>query len=81
MIMCDWQTSAVYLWAHGLATGDNHSTYASVEYGTLYLPLDNQATGYASQHILVLSQVRITWEGCGRNGIRRKNGGIREVGC
>ena len=33
-----------------------------------------QATGYASQHIWCLSQARINWEGCGRKGIRRKNG-------
>ena len=38
----------------------------------------NQATGYASQHIWCLT--RINWEGCGRKGIRRKNGGMIEVG-
>jgi len=35
----------------------------------------NQATGYASQHILCLSQARINWEGCARKGIRHRNGG------
>ena len=42
----------------------------------------NQATGYryASQHIWCLSQARINWEGCGRKGIWRKNGGIDGVG-
>ena len=35
----------------------------------------NQATGYASQHIWCLSQARINWEGWGRKGIWRKNGG------
>jgi len=35
----------------------------------------NQATGYASQHIWCLSQARINWEGCARNGIWHKNGG------
>jgi len=34
-----------------------------------------QATGYASQHIWCLSQARINWDGCGRKGIRHKNGG------
>jgi len=34
-----------------------------------------QATGYASQHIWCLSQARINWEGCARQGIRHKNGG------
>jgi len=29
----------------------------------------NQATGYASQHIWCLSQARINWEHCGRNGM------------
>jgi len=29
-----------------------------------------QATGYASQHIWCLSQARINWEGCVRNGIQ-----------
>ena len=40
----------------------------------------NEATGYASQHIWCLSQARINWEGCVRNGIRRKNGGDGRVG-
>ena len=40
----------------------------------------DRATGYASQHIWCLSQARIKWEGCGRKGIRRKNGGMMEVG-
>ena len=35
----------------------------------------NQATRYASQHIWYLSQTRINSDGCGRKGIRRKNGG------
>jgi len=35
----------------------------------------DQATGYASQHIWCLSQAKINWEGCGRKGIRHKNGG------
>jgi len=34
----------------------------------------NHATMYASQHIWCLFQARIKWEGCGRKGIRRKNG-------
>jgi len=37
--------------------------------------IQSQATGYASQHIWCLSQAKIKWEGCGRKGIRRKNGG------
>ena len=37
--------------------------------------LENQATGYASQHTWCLSQARKNWEGCGRKGIRHKNGG------
>ena len=40
----------------------------------------NHATGYASQHIWCLSQDRMKWEGCGRNGIRCKNGVMMEVG-
>jgi len=35
----------------------------------------NQATGFASQHFWCLYQARINLERCGRNGIRRKNGG------
>jgi len=36
---------------------------------------------FANQHIWCLSQARINWEGCGRKGIRRKNGGgMMEVG-
>jgi len=30
--------------------------------------------------ILCLSQAKINWEGCGRNGIRCKNGEMMEVG-
>jgi len=30
--------------------------------------------------ILCLSQAGINWEGCGRKGIQRKNGGMMEVG-
>jgi len=41
----------------------------------------NQAMGYAIQHIASLSQATINWEGCGRKGIRRKNGGLMEVDC
>jgi len=37
-------------------------------------------SGYASQHIRCLSKARIKWEGCDRKGIRRKNGGMMEVG-
>jgi len=33
------------------------------------------SSGYAIQHIWCLSQARINWQGCSRNGIRRKNGG------
>ena len=40
----------------------------------------NHATMYASQHIWCLFQARIKWEGCGRKGIWRKNGGMM-VGC
>jgi len=40
----------------------------------------NHATGYAIQHIWCLFQARIEWEGCGRKGIWRKNGGMMEVG-
>jgi len=40
----------------------------------------NQASGYASQHIWCLFQARITWEGCGSKGIWRKNGGMTELG-
>ena len=36
----------------------------------------NHAIGYASQHIWCLSQARIKREGCGRKGIRVKNGGM-----
>ena len=32
--------------------------------------------GMQSSIFLCLSQARINWEGCGRKGIRRKNGGI-----
>jgi len=39
----------------------------------------NHTTRYASQHIWCLSQARIKWEGCSRNGIRRRNGGMTEV--
>ena len=35
---------------------------------------NNEATGYAIQHIWCLSQTRINWDGCDRKGIRRKNG-------
>jgi len=28
----------------------------------------------------ILSQARINWEGCARKGIRRKNGGMAEMG-
>jgi len=35
----------------------------------------NQATGYASQHIWCLTQARINWMGCNRKGIQRKNAG------
>ena len=35
----------------------------------------NHGTGYARQHIWCLSQARIKWDGCGRKGIWRKNGG------
>ena len=37
----------------------------------------NKATGYASQNTWCLSQATINWEGCGRKGIWRKNGGWR----
>jgi len=33
----------------------------------------NQATRYANQHIWCLSQAKINWEGCARNGIWCKN--------
>jgi len=33
---------------------------------------DDQATGYASQHIWCLSQAGINWEGCVRKGILHK---------
>ena len=39
----------------------------------------NQAIGYASQHILCLSQARINWEGYARKGIQRENGGVAEM--
>jgi len=37
--------------------------------------LNNQATGYATQHIWCLSQTKTNWEGCGRQGIWHKNNG------
>jgi len=40
----------------------------------------NQASKYAIQHIWCLSLARINWEGCIRKGIRRKIGGMMEVG-
>jgi len=42
--------------------------------------LCNEATGYVGQQIWCLSQAKINWEGCGRKGIQRKNGGMMEVG-
>ena len=36
--------------------------------------IKNEATGYARQHIWCLSQARINWEGCSRNGTRRRSG-------
>jgi len=47
---------------------NENSTYIP---GWLYM----YATGYASQHIWCLSQARISWEGCARNGIQHKKGG------
>jgi len=41
---------------------------------------NNQATGYASQHIWCLSQARINWKGCVRKGVWCRNGGMTEVG-
>ena len=35
--------------------------------------------GMQSSIFLCLSQARIKWKGCGRKGIRRKNGGVMEV--
>jgi len=46
----------------------------------MYTVYGNQATGYASQHIWCLSQVRLNWEDCGRKSIWHKNGGMMEVG-
>ena len=39
--------------------------------------------GYAIQHmpVPVPSQDKLGWEGCGRKGIRSKNGGMMEVDC
>jgi len=42
--------------------------------------LQNQATGYASQHICCLSQTRINWEVRARKGIQHKNGNGRDGG-
>ena len=53
---------------------------ASLVYITVDYYLDSQASRYAIQHIWCLSQARINWEGCGRKGIRRKIGGMMEVG-
>jgi len=44
------------------------------------LQTDNQATGYASQHIWCLSQASINWLVCGRKGIWCKIGGMMDVG-
>jgi len=54
--------------------------YATTIFGHIARTDDNHTTGYASQHIWCLSQARIKWEGCGRKGIRRKNGGMTEMG-
>ena len=40
----------------------------------------NKATGCASQHVWCMPQAMINWEGYGRKGIWRKNGGMMEVG-
>jgi len=52
------------------------SAYSTWDFALFECMLENnQATGYASQHIWCLSQARINWEGCARNGIWHKNGG------
>ena len=37
--------------------------------------MHDKVTVYARQHIWCLSQARINWEGCAREGIQCKNGG------
>jgi len=54
-------------------------TSTSLRYTTL-VGNQNHVTGYASQHIWCLSQASINWQGCGRNGMQRKNAGMMEIG-
>jgi len=65
-----------------IATHSHHMLlfYFFISYFWFLFNFFNQATGCTSQHLWCLSQARIKWEGCGRKGIWRKNGGMMEVG-
>jgi len=49
-------------------------------FSILFLPIPNQAIGYASQHIWCLSQARKNWDGCARKAFWHKMMQMAEVG-
>jgi len=70
MISQEWQKvmQQAVRWPYGVWGRD----VGNMQYN---VPVVNQATGCASQHIWCLSQARINWECGARKGIRHKNSG------